>query len=63
MECIFSCKRDWVKKSGEIYYAIWYVFYNLKNIKNTYGVVLACNFTKSNIPPWVLFTFLKLFKW
>ena len=24
---------------------------------------LACNFTKSNIPPWVLFTFFKLCKW
>ena len=24
---------------------------------------LACNFTKSNTPPWVFFTFLKLCKW
>ena len=24
---------------------------------------LACNFTKSNIPPWVFFTFFKLNKW
>ena len=23
----------------------------------------ACNFTKSNTPPWVFFTFLKLYKW
>ena len=23
----------------------------------------ASNFTKSNIPPWVFFTFFKLFKW
>ena len=22
----------------------------------------ACNFTKNNIPPWVFFTFLKLYK-
>ena len=69
--------------------AIWYHLYNLKNVKNTHGVVLllvklqafpriqteyeevlrislysvrirekACNFTKSNTPPWVYFTFL-----
>ena len=46
--------------------------YNLKNVKNTYGVVLilvklqaealACNFTKINAPPWVFFTFFKLCK-
>ena len=23
----------------------------------------ACNFTKGNTPPWVLFTFFKLYKW
>ena len=23
----------------------------------------SCNFTKSNNPPWVFFTFLKLYKW
>ena len=23
----------------------------------------ACNFTKSNTPPWVFFTFFKLYKW
>ena len=40
-------------------------------MKNTYGGVLlsvkfqakACDFTKSNTPPWVLFTFFKLCKW
>ena len=45
---------------------IWYHLYNLKNVKNTHGGVLllaklqaeACNFTKSNTPPWVFFTFL-----
>ena len=50
--------------------AIWYYFYNLKNVKNTHGGVLvlvksqasACNFTKLNTPPWVLFTFFKLYK-
>ena len=34
--------------------AIWYYFYNLKNVKNT---------TKSNTPTWVIFTFFKLCKW
>ena len=24
---------------------------------------MPCNVTKSNIPPWVFFTFLKLYKW
>ena len=44
---------------------IWYHLYNLKNVKNTHeGVLLlACNFTKSNTPPWVFFTFFKLYKW
>ena len=40
--------------------------YNLKNVKNTReGVLLllACNFTKSNTPPWMFFTFLKFYKW
>ena len=49
---------------------IWYLFCNLKNVKNTHGWVIllvklqtsACNFTKSNIPPWVFFTFLQLYK-
>ena len=38
-------------------------FVQLKNVKNTHrGVLLlvACNFTKSNTPPWVFFTFFKL---
>ena len=46
--------------------AIWYHSYNLKSVKNTHGVVLllvklqasACNFTESNTPPWMFFTFL-----
>ena len=41
-----------------------------KNMKNTHGGVLllvnlrasACNFTKRNAPPWVFFTFFKLYK-
>ena len=40
-------------------------------MKNTHRWVLllvnlqaeACNFTKSNTPPWVFFTFFKLYKW
>ena len=51
--------------------AISYDLYNLKNVKNTHGGVLiliklqakACNFTKINTPPWVFFTFFKLYKW
>ena len=51
--------------------AICYHLHNLKNVKNTHeGVLilvklqaLACNFTKTNTPPWVFFTFLKLYKW
>ena len=47
----------------------WYHLCNIKNVKNTHGGVfskvagLACNFTKSNILPWVFFTFFKLCKW
>ena len=51
--------------------AIWYHLYNFRNVKNTHGGVLllaklqvqACNFTKSNTPPWVFFMFFKLYKW
>ena len=47
---------------------IWSI---LKNMKNTNrGLLLlvqlqseACNFTKSNTPSWVFFTFLKFYKW
>ena len=48
---------------------IWYHLYNLKNMKNIHGGVLllvqaeACNFTNSNTPPWMFFTFFKLYKW
>ena len=49
--------------------AIWYHLHNLKNVKKSHGGVLllgklqAYNFTKSNTPPWVFFTFFKLYKW
>ena len=50
--------------------AIWYHLYNLKNVKNTHGGVLllvksqakACNFNKSNTPPWLFDTIFKLYK-
>ena len=28
-----------------------------------FKLLLACNFTKSSTPPWVFFTFFKLYKW
>ena len=48
--------------------AIWYHLYNSKNVKNTHGdmsllVKWQTYFTKSKTPPWVFFTFLKLYKW
>ena len=51
--------------------SIWYHLYNVKNVKNITGGVLilvklqaeACNFTKINSPPWMFFTFFKLYKW
>ena len=51
--------------------AIWCHLYNFKNVKNTHGGVIlsvtleasVCNFNKSVIPPWVFFTFFKLYKW
>ena len=46
-------------------------FAQFKQRENTHGgerllVKLqaeACNFTRKNIPPWVFFTFFKLYKW
>ena len=68
-----------MQRSGQVMHtyvmrcAIWYHLYNLNNVKNTHGGLLllvksksllrACNFTKSNTPPWVFFTFFKLYKW
>ena len=50
--------------------AIWYLLYNLKNMKKPEECyfylslqVSTSNFTKNNTPPWVLFTFLELYKW
>ena len=49
-------------------FAIWYHLYNSKIMKNIHApqsffTFFFCNFTKSNTPPWVFFTFLKLYKW
>ena len=47
-------------------YAIRYHLCNLKNVGKTHGGVLLLvklNFSKSNTPLWVLFTFFKLYKW
>ena len=46
--------------SSDMFCAIWYHSYNLKNVKNTHGGVLLL--MKSNTPPRVFFTFLKLYK-
>ena len=45
--------------------AIWYILYNLKNVKNTDGgmLLLVKLQAKSNTPQWLFFTFLKLYKW
>ena len=40
--------------------AIWYHLYNLKNVKKNHEGVLLL---ESNTPPWVFFTFFKLYKW
>ena len=48
-------------------YVIWYHLYYFKNVKSDHGGMLllvkfqalACNFTKSNTPPWA---FLSLYK-
>ena len=53
------------------FWAIWYHFYNLENVKNSHGEelllvklqALICNFTKSKTPLWVLLTLFKLYKW
>ena len=66
----FSCDK-WLRKINlaKVYYMI--ALHNLNNTKNTHkGVILlvklqveAYNCTKSNSPPWMFFTFLKLYKW
>ena len=36
---------------------IWYHLYNFEKVKNIYGgvLLLGCNITKSNTPPWTFF--------
>ena len=50
-----------------LYVTTSYKLYNLKNVKNTNGgmsllVQFQAYFTKSSTPPWVFFTFRKLYK-
>ena len=72
----FSSKRYFLKLKYVIkclfvmFYAIWYHLCNLKKREKhpcsnvTFRkVASACNFTKSNTPPWVFLTFFKLYKW
>ena len=40
---------------------IWYHLYNLENVENTHGGV-SLSVPKSDTPPWVFFTFFKLYK-
>ena len=58
--------------SNVMLWAIWYHLYNLKKkVKKIHGGALLLeelkpevyDFTRSNAPRWVSFTFLKLFKW
>ena len=50
---------------------IWYHLHSLKHGEKTHGGVIllvklqveASNFTKSITPPWVIFTFFRLYKW
>ena len=69
---LLKCNRRYYKKNVNsswyvMHYAIWYHLYNFKNSKNTNGGVLLLvklqAITKSNTPPWVFFTFFKLYKW
>ena len=41
--------------------SIWYHLNHEENVKNTFGgvLLLAYNFTKSNTPPWMFFTFFR----
>ena len=71
---IFQQKSQNCKSEHSAYVmrcTIWYHLHVLKKVKNTHGRVLllvklktkACNFTKSNTPPWMFFTFFRLHKW
>ena len=45
--------------------SVWYLLYNLKNVKNTHGVVLLLVKlqAKSKFPPCVFYRVFKLYKW
>ena len=62
------------KNKFVMFCAIWCHLFNLKNVKNTHGRVLLLvkvqakslqrySLLKVNTPPWVFFTFFKLYKW
>ena len=63
--------KSFITSTYVVICAIWYHLFNLKNVKNTHGGMLllvklqaeACNYTKSNTPPWKFFTFFKLYEW
>ena len=47
--------KSFLRLKLETIYAIWYPFYDLKNVKNIHGrvilsVTFTCNFTKENSP-------------
>ena len=51
---------------NEPHCTIWYRLYNVKKVKNIYGgviILLVKLHAKCNTPPWVFFTFFKLYKW
>ena len=78
-ECRKQCMDEiiWSEDSGHnnyrifnvslyvMFWVIWYHLYHLRTVKNTHAGLLhlACNFIKINTPPWVFFTFFKLYNW
>ena len=43
--------------------AFWAIFHHMQYLKNVKNIHEACNFNKSNTPPWMFFAFFKLYKW
>ena len=61
-------KNYYFSMSDKIYVmfcSVWYLLYNLKNVKNTHGVVLLLVKlqAKSKFPPCVFYRVFKLYKW
>ena len=67
----FHLKHHFLLFRYVMFSTIWYHLCNLKIVKNTPGGMLllvklqasACNFTKSNTPPGVLFKYFELYRW